>query len=156
MVPAAFRVLTIKKRRTMKTKNIFKTVALAMLMPAMLLTTACSNQDDVANINNEPTVKKGYALPVTVNVTRQGDEPATRASYNESTRKLEFSAGDKLFVQGSYNEGAYIFAAGGNKYCGQYQGLEDILCFHCLLLFLLVRYPPLSMFHPLSQEYFGK
>ena len=83
----------------MRTKNIFKTVALAMLMPAMLLTTACSSDDD-AIINNEPTAKKGYALPVTVNVTRQGDA-TTRATYNESTKKLEFSTGDKLFVSGS-------------------------------------------------------
>jgi len=81
----------------MNTKNIFKTVALAMMMPAMLLTTACSNQDDVANTSN--ITNKGYALPVTVNVTR-GDG-ATRATYNESTRKLEFSTGDKLFVYGS-------------------------------------------------------
>ncbi len=85
----------------MKTKTIFKTLALAMLMPAMLLTTACSNDDDVVNnaVNTENTINKGYALPVTVNVTR-GDG-ATRASYNESTRKLEFSTGDKLFVYGS-------------------------------------------------------
>ncbi len=33
----------------MKTKNIFKTLALAMLMPTMLLTTACSSEDDVVN-----------------------------------------------------------------------------------------------------------
>lgn len=38
-----------------------------------------------------------------MNVTRQGDG-ATRASYNESTRKLEFSDGDKLFVEGSHIE----------------------------------------------------
>ena len=35
----------------MKTKNIFKTLALAMLMPTMLLTTACSSEDDVVNSN---------------------------------------------------------------------------------------------------------
>ena len=85
----------------MKTKNIFKALALAMLMPAMMLTTACSNDDDVVNnaVNTENTINKGYALPVTVNVTRV--DGATRASYNESTRKLEFSTGDKLFVYGS-------------------------------------------------------
>jgi len=81
----------------MKTKNIFKTLALAMLMPTMLLTTACSNQDDVANTSN--ITNKGYALPVTVNVTR-GDDGATRASFNGS--KLNFSDGDKLFVEGSH------------------------------------------------------
>ena len=83
--------------------NIFKTLALAMLMPAMMLTTACSNEDDALNntANTENTINKGYALPVTVNVTRQ-DDGATRASYNESTRKLEFSEGDQLFVSGRH------------------------------------------------------
>ena len=97
----------------MKTKNIFKALALAMLMPAMLLTTACSNDDDVVNnaANTENTINKGYALPVTVNVTRQGDA-ATRATYNESTKKLSFSAGDKLLVRGNDNSegGAGRFA----------------------------------------------
>ncbi len=88
----------------MKTKNIFKTLALAMLMPTMLLTTACSSEDDlVNNTAGESTAStKGYALPVTVNVTRQGDEGTTRATYNESTRTLSFSAGDKLFVAGEH------------------------------------------------------
>ena len=78
--------------------NIFKTVALAMLMPAMLLTSACSNDDDVANTSN--ITDKGYPLPVTVDVTREGDEGTTRATYNESTGKLAFSDGDKLSVTG--------------------------------------------------------
>jgi len=91
----------------MKTKNIFKALALAMLMPAMMLTTACSNEDDAINNGDN---KKGYPLQVTVNVTR-GDG-ATRATYNESTRKLEFSTGDKLFVEGIDNSvgGAGRFA----------------------------------------------
>ena len=91
----------------MKTKYIFKALALAMLMPAMLLTTSCSNEDDVVN-NTENIANKGYALPVTVNVTRQDD--GTRATYNESTKKLEFSTGDKLFVNGQNNNGAGQFA----------------------------------------------
>ena len=88
----------------MKTKNIFKTVAFAMLMPAMLLTTACSSEDDlVNNTAGESTAStKGYPFPVTVNVSREGDKGSNRASYNESTRKLEFSEGDKLFVEGSH------------------------------------------------------
>jgi len=80
----------------MKTKNIFKTLAFALLMPAILLTSACSNLNE-----NEEPVKKGYTLPVTVNVTRQGEDPATKAKYNESDKTLSFSAGDKLFVRGS-------------------------------------------------------
>ena len=106
----------------MKTKNIFKALALAMLMPAMLLTTACSNEDDLVNTENtENTVKKGYALPVTVNVTRQGDA-TTRASFDGS--KLNFSAGDKLFVRGYYN-GYYNEFAGTLEYdteSGKFKG----------------------------------
>jgi len=95
----------------MNTKIIFKTVALAMLMPAMLLTTACSNQDDVANTSN--ITNKGYALPVTVNVTRE--DGATRATYTDNgngTGSLAFSAGDKLLVRGNDNSdgGAGRFA----------------------------------------------
>ena len=40
----------------MKTKTILKTLAVALLMPAMLLTSACSNQDDVVNNTAENTV----------------------------------------------------------------------------------------------------
>ena len=89
-------------------------LAAAMLMPAMLLTTACSNSDDEI-INTENIAKKGYTLPVTVNVTRQGDDATTRATYtyNEDTKKgtLAFSTGDKLFVHGFYDEdNLYDFA----------------------------------------------
>ena len=87
----------------MKTKNILKAMAVAMLMPAMMLTTACSSDDDLANSTPENIIKKGYEVPVTVSVTRQGDADATgnRASFNESTHKLEFTTDDKLFVRGS-------------------------------------------------------
>lgn len=95
----------------MKTKNIFKTVALAMMMPAMMLTTACSNEDDFVNnsANTENTINKGYALPVTVNVTR-GDGATTRATYDDNDKKLSFSAGDKLFVSGVAGGYDYEFA----------------------------------------------
>lgn len=83
-------------RRTMKPKYIFKTLAFAML-----LTTACSSGDDDTAINTVNTVTQGYTLPVSVNVTRETDMSDTRATYNESGRKLEFSAGDKLFVKGT-------------------------------------------------------
>ena len=89
----------------MKTKNIFKTLAFAMLF-----TSACSNIND-----NEDTEKKGYTLPVTVNVTRQSDEATTKATYNTSTNMLEFSSGDQLFVNG-------INAASG---AGEFAGILD-------------------------------
>ncbi len=91
----------------MNIKIFFKTVACAMLMPAVLLTASCSKGDDAVTNPEKPAnteaaetaVNKGYALPVTVNVTRQDN--GTRATYNETTKKLEFSTGDKLFVSGS-------------------------------------------------------
>ena len=97
----------------MKTKNIFKTLALAMLMPTMLLTTSCSSEDDVVNsnlANIETVANKGYALPVTVNVTREGDA-TMRAAFDGS--KLNFGEGDKLFVKGNdYSAGGAGFFAG--------------------------------------------
>jgi hypothetical protein len=83
----------------MNTKNILKTLALAML-----LVSAC-NKSEIANEEN--TEKKGFALPVTVNVTREGDD-ATKATYTDNgdgTGSLGFSTGDKLFVRGNYNSG---------------------------------------------------
>ena len=79
-------------------------------LSTMLLTTACSSEDDALNntANTENTINKGYALPVTVNVTRQ--DGATRASFNQSTGKLEFSGGDKLFVRGNYDHWTKMFA----------------------------------------------
>ena len=88
----------------MKTKTIFNLLAFAMLTAAMVLTTACSGSEDLADNKpettepTEPVAKKGYALPVTVSATRGGD--ATRATFDGS--KLNFSAGDKLFVSGYY------------------------------------------------------
>lgn len=108
----------------MKTKNIFKTLAAAMLMPAMLLTTACSSEDDFAgNENTENAAKKGYTMPVTVNVTRQGDDATTRATFNSETKKLEFSTGDQLFVKGYAHPDAGEFAGtldydGDGKFSG--------------------------------------
>ena len=89
----------------MKTKNIFKALAFAMLISAMLLTSAC--------VNDEIPSQKGYELPVTVNVTRQGDNASTKATYtyDNTTQKgtLSFSTGDKLFVWGRYNTYAESF-----------------------------------------------
>ena len=86
----------------MKTKTIFKTMALAMLMPAMLLTASCNKNEDI-------TKQEGYQIPVTVNITREGDD-ATKATFNDGTKKLSFSAGDKLFVSGVVGGYDYEFA----------------------------------------------
>ena len=95
----------------MKAKTIFRTLAAAMLMPAMLLTASCSSEDNLVNNENTGTAaKQGYTLPVTVNVTRQGDNAATRATYDDGTKTLAFSTGDKLFVKGYDDIGAGDFA----------------------------------------------
>ena len=88
----------------MKTNTIVKALAFAML-----LTTAC-NKNEIANDENAD--KKGFALPVTVNVTREGDD-ATKATYTDNgdgTGSLGFSTGDKLFVSGI--DGGYGIFAG--------------------------------------------
>ena len=77
---------------------------MAMLMPATMLTTACSSDDSI--INDENTATKGFELPVTVNVTREGDKATTRATYTDNgngTGTLGFSTGDKLLVNGMDN-----------------------------------------------------
>ena len=85
--------------------KIFKTLAFAAL-----LLTACNRE----TIDTENIDKKGYPLPVTVNVTRQDDNEVTKATYNDGTKKLSFSTGDKLFVFG--HDGRYQGA-------GQYAGM---------------------------------
>ena len=102
----------------MKTKTILQMLAAALLMPTMLLTTACSNNDDEIVNTENPTNTKGYALPVTVNVTRQGGD-ATRATYDESTRKLSFSTGDKLFIEDYQNFAGMLTMVSDGKFSGE-------------------------------------
>ena len=125
----------------LKTKTIFKALAMTMLMPTMLLTTACSNEDDFVNnsANTENTINKGYALPVTVNVSREGD--ATRATYTDNgdgTGSLAFGTGDQLFVSGSATgagsfAGALDYVPATGKFSGtiytqnNYDGSADAL-----------------------------
>lgn len=94
----------------MKTKNIFKTLVLAAV-----LVSACGKNEIADDF-------KGYTLPVTINVTRQGDE-GTRATYDGETKKLSFSAGDKLFVKALYSSagqfaGLLDYDAGSGKFSG--------------------------------------
>jgi hypothetical protein len=92
----------------MKTKNIFKTLAFAMLMPAMMLTTACSSDDSIINTpeKTENTTGKVYEIPITINATRQGDDATTRAKYTYDSDtglgQLSFTTGDQLFVSGEH------------------------------------------------------
>lgn len=98
------KILSPLRRDGYKAGMIMMLIALS----TMLLTTACSSEDDLVNntANTENTINKGYALPVTVSATRGGD--ATRATFDGS--KLNFSAGDKLFVWGIACDYDYEFA----------------------------------------------
>ena len=109
----------------MKTKNIIKTLVLATVL-------VCACDKNETAIDN-----KGYTFPVTINVTRQGDEPASKATFNESTKKLEFSSGDQLLVKG-YHATAGGFAGildfvSDDKFSGtittdnSYEGTADAL-----------------------------
>lgn len=115
----------------MKTNNILKALAFALL-----ITTAC-NKSEIANEEN--TEKKGFSFPVTVNVTRKGDD-ATKASFNDGTKKLSFSEGDILFVGGQntsvgagFFDGALDYDAVSGKFSGtittqfEYTGTADEL-----------------------------
>ncbi len=127
----------------MKTKNIMKALAMAMLMPAMLFT-ACSKDKEVTPTIDDNTAKNGYQLQVTVNVTCENDDtPAgssktMRADYNGETKKLSFSTGDKLFVRGSQASagsfaGTLDYAPATEKFSGtittqnEYTGTADAL-----------------------------
>ena len=76
-------------------------------LSTMLLTTACSSDNDVIT-NNENINKKGYEIPVTLNATRQGDA-TTRATYNPDTRMLEYSTGDQLYVLGNHSTAGMFY-----------------------------------------------
>lgn len=102
-------MLSFDSPRIMKvTQGIFRVLTFVMLIPLMLLTAACDSDDESADNTDET----GYTLRVTVNATRQDLAFVTRTTFNETTCKLAFSAGDRLFVSG-YDEsegGAGYFA----------------------------------------------
>ena len=81
----------------MKAINIFKAVAYVLALPALLLTTACSSDEE--NIEQTPESFRGYVRHVTINATRDAGD-ATRAFYDQSQKKLSFSEGDQLFYNG--------------------------------------------------------
>ncbi len=128
------KILSPLRRNGYKAGMIMMLIALS----TMLLTTACSSEDDLVNntANTENTINKGYALPVTVNVTRQGDA-TTRATYNEGTKKLGFSTGDELLVNGTDKNsnpfaGTLTWTSGGTftgtiTTTGEYTGTADDL-----------------------------
>jgi len=82
----------------MKAKNILKTLALPVAVALGMMATSCSSDDNIVNEQQAGAAK--HEIPVTVSATRSGDD-ATRATFNGTSKKLEFEKGDQLFIQGT-------------------------------------------------------
>lgn len=88
-----------------KQQNQLYISSMKSMVIALLFITACSHKEEPVNENTAP---KGYVLPVSVNVTREDN--ATRATYNDETKKLSFSDGDQLFIEGYIYDPDLAFA----------------------------------------------
>ncbi len=97
----------------LSTKIIFRTMTLLLVLPAMMLTTACSSDDDMTQALLTETSAdntEGYPMYVEISASR---DMTTRATYDEENRKMKFSEGDKLLINGHHENGdnsAYSFA----------------------------------------------
>jgi len=83
----------------MITKNVFRTWALILALPTLLLTTSCSHTECL-NDRNGIEVENGNEFPVTINAASKVQ--ATRANYNAETMRLSFNKGDQLLVSGKH------------------------------------------------------
>ena len=81
----------------MKAKNILKTLALPVAVALGMMATSCSSDDNI--VNEQQAVAAKHEIPVTVSATRSDE--GTRATFNGTSKKLEFEEGDKLFIQGT-------------------------------------------------------
>ena len=82
----------------MKTKTIFKTLALAMMMPAMLLTTACSSDDD--SIINDSKFAD-FAKDIAMQVAAANPKWLTREEGPEADLEKE----KEIIINKNLNEG---------------------------------------------------
>lgn len=95
----------------MKANQFFKRVAVcAIAIPTMLLTTACSSDDDDQHDAQASVSSLGYATPVTIKAYRDGIGDATRSQYNEEYHTIGFTDGDQLFYRGQH-ETAGLYSA---------------------------------------------
>ena len=90
----------VNQNRTMATNRFLKTLALPMAVALSVLAASCSKDDYILD-EQQPSAAK-YEIPVTVVVTRSGDDASTRANYDSGTKKLTFEEGDQLFIQGTH------------------------------------------------------
>ena len=89
----------------MKKNNILW--AVLPMMAAALMTTACSNDDNVNESPTEQSTVKTIPYSVTVN-----DGATTRATVDSDNKTLKFAAGDKLYITGTNIKGTLDIQTG--------------------------------------------
>ena len=95
----------------------------AMMAAALVLgMTACSSEDGVIEeqMPQQPAAQTATKIHVTVGAGISDGDAATRATVEQTgtTRKLKFSAGDKLWVSNMISQGGNMYAVSGTLAIG--------------------------------------
>lgn len=99
----------------MKKNNILW--AVLPMMAAALMTTACSNDDNVNESPAQQSTVKTIPYSVTVN-----DGATTRATVDSDNKTLKFAAGDKLYITGTNIKGVLDIQSGTGTASATFSG----------------------------------
>lgn len=99
----------------MKKNNILW--AVLPMMAAALMTTACSNDDNVNESPAQQSTVKTIPYSVTVN-----DGATTRATVDSDNKTLKFAAGDKLYITGTNIKGVLDIQSGATTTSATFSG----------------------------------
>ena len=99
----------------MKKNNILW--AVLPMMAAALMTTACSNDDNVNESPTEQSTVKTIPYSVTVN-----DGATTRATVDSDNKTLKFATGDKLYITGTNIKGTLDIQTGTGTASATFSG----------------------------------
>ena len=99
----------------MKKNNILW--AVLPMMAAALMTTACSNDDNVNESPTEQSTVKTIPYSVTVN-----DGATTRATVDSDNKTLKFADGDKLYITGTNIKGMLDIQTGTGTASATFSG----------------------------------
>ena len=99
----------------MKKTNILW--AVLPMMAAALMTTACSNDDNVNESPAQQSTVKTIPYSVTVN-----DGATTRATVDSDNKTLKFAAGDKLYITGTNIKGVLDIQIGTGTTSATFSG----------------------------------
>lgn len=99
----------------MKKNNILW--AVLPMMAAALMTTACSNDDNVNESPAQQSTVKTIPYSVTVN-----DGATTRATVDSDNKTLKFAAGDKLYITGTNIKGVLDIQTGATTTSATFSG----------------------------------